>query len=68
MTPQIVFCNKKILEDHLVKSKIKTFDSSNEKTGIYKCGNINCDICNVLCLSNKNESPVTGKMYHINLL
>ena len=49
-------------EDHLVRSKLKI-----RENGIYKCGSINCNICDVLHLSNEFESTVTGKRYHINL-
>ena len=41
-------------------------DSNDEENEIYKCGNINCDICNVLYLSNEFQSTVTEKRYHIN--
>ena len=51
--------------DHLVRSKLKIRDSNDEENGIYKCGNINCDICNVLYLINEFQSTVTGKRYHI---
>ena len=36
------------------------------RNGIYKCGNINCDIWNVLYVSYEFQSPVTGLRYHIN--
>ena len=60
------FYNPKKLKDHLVRSKVKIRDSNDEKNGVYKCGNIYCDICNVLYLSNKFQSIVTRKRYHIN--
>ena len=63
---RVAFCNPKTLKDHLVRSKLKIRDSDEEENGIYKCGNINCDICNVLYLSNEFQSTVTGKRYHIN--
>ena len=63
---RVPFRNPKTLKDHLVRSKLKIRDSNNEENGIYKCGNINCDICNVLYLSNEFQSTVTGKRYHIN--
>ena len=64
--PRVAFRNPKTLKDHLVRSKLKIRDYNDEENGIYKCGNINCDICNVLDLSNEFQSTVTGKKYHIN--
>ena len=63
--PQIAFRNPKTLEDHLVRSKSKIRDSNDEENRIYKCGNINCDICNILYLSNEFQSTVTERRYHI---
>ena len=64
--PRVAFRNPKTLKDHLVRSKLKIRDSNDEENGIYKCGNINCGICNVLYLSNEFQSTVTGKWYYIN--
>ena len=41
-------------------------DSNDDENGIYKCGNISWDICNVLHLSSEFQSTVTVKGYHIN--
>ena len=64
--PQVAFRNPKTLEDHLVRSKPKIRDSNDEENRIYKCGNINCDICNILYLSNEFQSTVIERRYHIN--
>ena len=61
--PRVAFRNPKTLKDHLVRPKLKIRDSNDEENGIYKCGNINCDICNVLYLSNEFQSAVTGMQY-----
>ena len=45
---------------------LKIPDSNDEENGRYKCGNINCDLCNVLYLSNEFQSTMTGTSYHIN--
>ena len=66
--PRVAFRNPKTLKDHLVRSKLKIRDSNDEENGIYKCGSINCNICNVLYLSNEFRSTVTGKRYHINFV
>ena len=64
--PRVAFLNLKALKDHLVGSRLKIQNSNDEENGIYKCGNINCDACNVLYLSNEFQSAATGKMYHMN--
>ena len=63
---RVAFSNPKTLKDHLVRSKLKIRDSNDEENGIYKCGNVRCDICDVLYLTNKFQSTVTRKRYHIN--
>ena len=64
--PPVTFHNPKALKDYSVRSKLQKRDSNDEENGIYKCGNINCDIDNVLYLSNEFQSTVTRKRYHIN--
>ena len=44
------------MEDHLVRSKLKIRDYNDEENGICKSGNIDCDIYNVLYLSNEFQS------------
>ena len=63
---RVAFRNPKTLTDHLVRSKLKIRDSNDEENGIYKCGNINSDICNVSYLGNEFQSAVTEKRYHTN--
>ena len=46
---------------------LKIRNSNDEENMIYKYGNINCDVCNVLYLSNKVQTNVTVKRYHINV-
>ena len=46
----VAFHHPKTLKDHLVRSKLKMRDSIDEENGVYKCGNINSDIYNVLYL------------------
>ena len=51
--PRVAFSNPKTLKDNLVRSKLEICDSKENrmrKIG-YKCGKINCDLCNVLYLS-----------------
>ena len=64
--PRVAFSNLKTLKDHLVRSRLKIRNSNDEENGIYKCGNMICDVCNVLYLSNEFQSTGTGKMYHMN--
>ena len=61
----VVFHHPKTLKDHLVRSKLKMRDSIDEENGIYKCGNINCDIYNVLYLGIEFQNTMTGKRYYI---
>ena len=49
------------MEDHLVRSKLKIRDCNDEENGIYKSGNIDCDIYNVLYLSNEFQSSCDRK-------
>ena len=58
---ELHFAIPKTLKNHLVRSKLKICDSNDEENGIYKCGNINCDICNVLYLSNEFSKYFDGK-------
>ena len=58
--PRVAFHNPETLKDNLVRSKLGICDSKENrmrKIG-YKCGNINCDICNVLYLRNEFQSTV----------
>ena len=60
--PRVVFRNPKTVKDHLEILKLKIRDSNEWENGIYKCGNINYDICNVLYLGNEFQSTVTRKI------
>ena len=64
--PRFALRNPKTLKDHVVSLKLKIRDSNDEENGIYKSGDIKCDICNILYLSNEFQSTVTGKKYHTN--
>ena len=60
--PRLAFCNANTLENHLVRSKLKT---TYEKPGVTICGRKNCGICHVLHQGNTFESSNTGKQYKI---
>ena len=66
LSPRVAIRNPKTLKNHLVRSRLKVHNSNDEENGICKCGNINCDICNVSYLGNEFQSTVTEKRYHIN--
>ena len=66
ITPSSYISQSKNTERSFSKIKAKDSDSNDEENGIYKCANINCDICNILYLSNEFQSTVTGKRYHMN--
>ena len=62
--PQIAFCNPKSLRDKLVQSKLKSKDEKERRH--FPCCGKNCDMCNILYLSNQFRSPITREEYKIN--
>ena len=52
------------LKDRLVQSKLRT--DSDVETGVFKCNNKRCEICNFIEPGNEFKSFTTQKSYKIN--